>query len=531
MRSALIEEYYNGPEYLAKLRKRAEAMKEMDADEFSKTALIYDKYAVDPVAFIEDFCVIKMTESGGGLKPFFLFEYQKKIILQLQDAENNNNDIEYLIDKPRGMGITWLICAYFLWRWLFTPNYSAFILSRTQDEVDDGTRTADSCIFGKIRFMIDHLPKYMWPEGYQPKGQRGTSTDSALKLLNPQIGSSLIGSTTNSNAGRSRRYRTIFVDECFSIERFSEVWRSLQSVARLKLFVSTVKPGRIFEGFKKMCEENNAYMSLSWKEHPFKDQIWYDEQIKKAEFDPEVMKEIEVDYSIDPRSAYYPEIVQAKVMPVEYDRQKPLYISLDIGKQDLTVIEYWQYDGMFKLLDAYYNKNRPLEWYVPFLTPDSLWSPEEFNEYQQKFIERVRTWGKPKAWFGEQAHFNKVMPLNLSNADILNKYGIRLLCNKNAIEHPPRRAALSRLLPKMIFNSESDAAMRVYDAIAQSRYAGSVRTTTEQIKPAHDIDIADMRAAVENFAVNVPKLFRAQREEIPQDEKSFASSIINMLRA
>lgn len=531
MRSQLIEEFYNGPEYLAKLRSKATNLKEMEEDEYLRVEKMMDVYAVDPIAFIETFLMIKMTEGGGMPKPFFLFKYQKEIILKLQESENTNVDIEYLIDKPRGMGITWVVAGYFLWRWLFTPNYSAFILSRTESEVDDGTRTADSAIFGKIRYMIDHLPNWVLPDGYQPKTTKGTSTDANLKLINPAIGSALIGSSTNSNAGRSRRYKTIFIDECFSIERFTEVWKSLQSVARLKIFVSTVKQGRVFEDFKKMCDENNAYITLSWRDHPFKDQEWYEEQIKKAEFDPEVMKEIEVDYSIDPRSAYYPEVKQAKLQPLEYDRGRPLYVSMDIGRQDLTVLLYWQYDGMFKLVDCYFNKMKDLEWFVPFLNPTALWNPSHYNEYQQKFIEKFRTWNMPKAWFGEQAHFNKVMPLNLSNADILYKYGVRLMCNTNAIDHPPRRMATSRMLPKTIFNSSSDPVMRTYDAIAQSKYAGSVRSTTEQLKPEHTPEIADFRAAAENFYVNVPKLLRVQRTDIPVDELSFSSAIIKGLKS
>lgn len=531
MRGSLIEEYYSGPEYLAKLRKRASVLKEMEESEFTRDARILDVYSVDPIQFIEDFCVIKMTEAGGMPKPFFLFQYQKDIILKLLEAENTNNEIEYLIDKPRGMGLTWIMCAYFVWRFLYTPNYSAFILSRTEGEVDDGTRTPDGSIFGKLRFLLDHIPRYMLPENYSPKTTKGTSTDSALRLINPDIGSSIVGSSTNSNAGRSRRYRTTFIDECFSIERFNEVWKSLQSVSRLKVFVSTVKPGRTFENFKNLCEDNDAYISLSWKDHPFKDQEWYDEQIKKAEFDPEVMKEIEVDYSVDPRSQYYPEIKQAKIQPVEYDHKRPLYISLDTGRQDLTVILYWQYDGEFKLVECYFNKMKSIDWYVPFLNPKSLWNPVEYNEYQQKFIEKFRGWGMPKAWFGELDQFKKVMPTNTSTADVLYKYGIRLLYNKNAIEHPPRRMALSRILPRIIFNSESDAVMRAYDGIAQSVYAGAVRSTIEQTKPAHDPELADFRSAAENFATNVPKLFRVQREEIPVDEKSFASSIIRQLKS
>lgn len=533
MRSELIQQYYDGPEYLAKLRAKISVMKEMEEDPYARAAKIMDIYSVDPIRFFEDFLLIKVTKHDGSAKPFFLFDYQKKIILKLQEIENSNGDIEFLMDKPREMGITWIICGYFLWRFLFTPNYSAFILSRSEGEVDDGTRTADGSIFGKIRWMLDRLPKYMIPNSYQKKVARGTTTDMVLKLINPDIGSALVGSSTNANAGRSRRYTTTFIDECFAIERFSEVYRALQSVSKLKIFASTVKQGRVFEDFKKLCEVNGNYLSLKWSDHPFKDKIWYDEQVKKAEIDPDVMKEIEADYSVNIRAQYYPEIRQSKVEPVEYDPMKPLWVSLDFGIQDLTVLEWWQYDGMsFKCLDAYFNRNKPAEWYAPFLNPEAAWNSDFYNQYQQDFIMmKTKKWKKPSAYFGELDHIKKMMPLNMSVQDILAKHGIRLIYNPYAIEHEPRRNATTRILPRTIFNRNSDGAMRVYDGLMQSRYSNVVRTTTEQKKPIHDPEIADFRAAAENFFVNVPRLLRTQRDDIVVPEsKSFAGAIMRSLK-
>jgi hypothetical protein len=57
-----------------------------------------------------------------------------------------------------------------------------------------------------------------------------------------------------------------------------------------------------------------------------------------------------------------------------------------------------------------------------------------------------------------------------------------------------------------------------------------VHTTSEQLKPVHDNEMADFRSAVENFFTNVPRLFRVQREDIPQEDNSFASSIIKKLK-
>lgn len=534
MRTALIENYYESPEYVAKLRAKVKNMQEMESDEFLRQAKILDTYSTDPVKFIEDFCMIKFMENGGVTKPFFLFPYQKKIIHRIQEMELSNIEQDLLIDKPRGMGLTWVISAYFLWRFLFTPNYSVLILSRKEDLVDDGSDLPDSTIFGKIRFMMKRIPTYMLPEGFQHKKARGTVTDMNLKMINPTIGSSIIGSSTNSNAGRSGRHSTIFIDECFFIDNFQKIYNALTSVARLKIFVSTVVESRMAENFKNSCEKDGNYISLTYKDHPYKDDKWYEDLVKKSEEmdNPDLLREAKVDYRLSPRAQYYPQTAECKFEELTYDRNKPIWMGLDFGGQhDKTVLSWYQYDGRFKVLDAYENVNKPAEWYAPFMNPEVEYNPSFYNEFQIKMIEKVKSWKKPAAYFGELDHTVKKMPTNKSIADEMYRFGIRIIYNQYGITHPPRHEAVVRILPKTVFNQSADGAMRMFDALATSRYAQSARTTSEQLKPIHDDNISDYRAAFENFAVNTPRLFRSQREDIiNEDEKSFARSITKYLR-
>lgn len=536
MRAALIEQYYESPEYLAKLRKKVQILSQMDTDEFFRQAKILDTYSVDPVAFMEDFLMIKFMENGGQTKPFFLFPYQKKIVYKIQELEMTNQDVDLLIDKPRAMGLTWLLSAYFLWRFLFTENYSALILSRKEDLVDDGTDIPDTTIFGKIRFMMKHLPAYMLPEGFEFKKARGTITDSTLKLINPVMGSSIIGSSTNSNAGRSGRYRSVMIDECFFIENFQQIYNSLTSVARFKVFISTVVESKMAERFKDSCAAAGNYIPLSFKDHPFKDQEWYDDLERKSiEMDnPDLMREAKVDYRISPRAQYYPQIAEARTEIVEYARERPLFVSLDVGgKQDLTVLGWWQFDGKsFNLIEEYENTNKPAEWYAPFMNPETQYNPSFYNEFQQKIIAKIRAWKKPVAYFGELDHTIKRMPTNTSTADVLWKYGIKIMYNQYGIQHEPRHAATTQLLPRMVFNQSSDAVMKVYDAISSSRYVQMVRSSAENLKPVHGDDgTADRRAMVENFAVNIGRVLRNQRSDsMSQETRSFASAIIKRLR-
>ena len=531
-----IDEYYKSKEYIDKLRTRAELMKQLEEDPLFRNEMVVNVWSIDPIRFIEDVLWLKIPNYNGAIKPMFLFEYQKKIIQALYDAENANQDVEHLIDKLREMGISWIVITYMYWRWLFTPNWGGFILSRTESEVDDGTDSPDSSLMGKIRFHIKHTPKWLLPQGYTPKGKKGTSTDSTLRILNPAIGSVLIGSSTNSNAGRSRRYSFIFIDECFFIERFSELWRALQSVARVKIFVSSVKQGRVSEEFKNLCERNGQYTSLGWQDHPWKGQEWYDEEVKKAEFDPEVMKELTVDYAVSVREQYYPQIRQATVETISYDRKLPVYCFTDFGSHDKTVIGFAQLvGGRINVVECVSSSLKEISWYAPFMNPDLPYNRELYTPKQIEKLNKVRSFRKPEGYFGEAAHFQRVMPLNTSIAQVLSKFSIRLVSNNNAIQHEPRYHATSLMLPKTTFNKDSDECMELYDAIANSKTATTIAPNLKNsgLKPKHDKYIADYRAAFENLAVNIPRVIKRQRDNFDVEKfggAKFTQGIMKYLK-
>lgn len=535
MRTKLLHDYYSGPEYLNKLVARFEVLKRCEEEPLEINRLALEVWSMDPIAFIEQFGYVSIPEFNNEAKPFFMFEYQKKVIMKIWEAELSGEDHEILIDKPRGMGLTWCLIWYEIWRWLFQKQWGGFNLSRTEAEVDDGTMDPNSSIFGKFRWSISMLPAYLHPEGFQAKGKKGTTTDSSLRITNPQIGSSLVGSTTNANAGRSRRYSFIFIDECFAIERFRLVYASLQSVARVKIFVSTVKAGKVFQDFKDLCKANDDYISLTWKDHPFKDQIWYEEQLKKAEFDPEVMKEIEVDYAVNIRSQYYPEVRESKIVyDMEYIKGKPVFVSLDYGQQDRTVLIYYQFTGQhINVLECVSNSRKPLDWYVAYLNPELPYNPDQYFPHQIEVLDKVRGWGKAKAFFGEAAFF-KAESDNKSVAQKLNAYGVRIMINQFAVAYEPRRKATSQLLRRTVFNGKSDGVMELYDAICNSKYANSVTGVSREsaLKPVHDNEVGDFRSAVENFMVNFPRVARGQREEIHDSLKqnNFIGQLTRYLR-
>jgi hypothetical protein len=279
------------------------------------------------------------------------------------------------------------------------------------------------------------------------------------------------------------------------------------------------------------------YISLNWYDHPWKDKEWYEEQLKKAEFDPEIMKEVDKGYAIAEKLQYYPEIKFAKIMKIKYNPDLPLYCFLDFGKGDLTVIIWCQFDGnQMNIIECYYNSNKgKATWYAPFLNPE--WNVEQGMQYTAgatEFMNRVRAWKKPTGWFGELAHSIKSMADGTSIASNLAKCGIRLIWNNNAVEHEPRRIATALLLPKMVFNEDSENVLKLYDAITNSRYSTSTSTKSGAMKPVHDDEIADFRASLENGCVNVGRILKHQRQDMNDDsgfkKDNFAGQLINFLK-
>ena len=535
MNLKLVEQYYNSQEYFQRLKARAQIMNDVVNSDYHRARMILDVWSVNPIDFIETFLFLKLPNYNNQIKPFFLFDYQKRIIFKILEAEQDKRPHIILVDKPREMGLTWTIVAYFYWRWLFTPNWSGFILSRSENEVDKGETTPDGSIFGKFRWLLSNTPKCILPEGYQPKGKKGTSTDMQMRIFNPVMQSSLNGSTTNSNAGRSGRYSVTMVDEAFFIPNFLEVMRALESVSRVRILISSAKQGKQFEKFKKACEDNGDYINLTWKDHPWKDQEWFDDLQRRAEADPELLREAVVSYAVDKASQYYPEIDLAKLEEVIYDPGRPIYCSLDVGRGDLTVLIWWQYDGRnFKVLSCYSNKGSNtggvgMAWFAPFLNPELKYDENLYKTQVQKdLLAKVRRWKKPSYWFGELDHFIKRMPTNQSTADVLLKFQIKLMYNRYAVKYEPRRQATAMILPLTIFNKNDDYVNELYDAMYNSRYAKVTAVASKDAtqKPVHDLEIADYRSAFENFAINCPRLLRHQRTENRSDEVRDISSVL-----
>lgn len=244
-------------------------------------------YRENPVQWITDFCVTynpRNKSPNSKLMPFLLFDRQKEFVEFILECLRDGED--GLAEKCRDVGLTWLCCAISLWLWLFVPGSAIGWGSRKEALVD---RLGDpDSIFEKMRIIIRHLPPYMMPLGFNMR-IHGTH----MKFINPENGSSITGEA-GDNIGRGGRSTIFFKDESAHYERPELIEASLGDNTDVQIDISSVRgtgnvfyrrrhAGVVWHPDKETPKARTKVFIFDWRDHPGKDQEWYDKRRDKAE--------------------------------------------------------------------------------------------------------------------------------------------------------------------------------------------------------------------------------------------------------
>lgn len=224
--------------------------------------------------------------------PFIFFKRQQEVIDFFESCAADRES--GLVEKCRDFGLTWLACAYSVWRWLFIKNDAVGWGSRKETLVDK-PGDPDS-IFEKIRLILHRLPRLWLPEGFS-FGRNCTY----MKLLNPATGA-IIAGEAGDNIGRGGRRSCYFVDEAAHIERAEKVEAALGDNTNVRIDISSVNGvGNVFHRRREngvvWTPERKEYpigyvrvFVADWRDHPTKTQEWYD--ARKARYEREGMAHI-----------------------------------------------------------------------------------------------------------------------------------------------------------------------------------------------------------------------------------------------
>lgn len=248
--------------------------------------------------------------------PFITYPFQDQFILSLKKHIEEQRD--FLVDKSRDMGVSWCVLLVFTWFWIFKgAGYDFMCGSRKEQYVD---KIGDmNTLMQKIRFILQNLPKWMLPPGFDMDKHA-----TYMKIINPKSKNSITGEATNANFSRGGRQRAIFFDEFAFWDNDSPAWRSSADTTNCRIAVST--PHGFNNHFAKLRYSNSIDVeSLHWTLHPEKakdayhtksnqplhlseafvawkkdGQVtspWYEAEVKRRNNDPvEVAQELDISY-------------------------------------------------------------------------------------------------------------------------------------------------------------------------------------------------------------------------------------------
>lgn len=216
--------------------------------------------------------------------PFVFFMKQADVIDFFQDLSQQQES--GLIEKCRDAGATWLACGYSVHRFLFVPHDSIGWGSRKANLVDK-LGDADS-IFEKMRLIMRRLPPMFLPNGWTEKKHA-----TYMRFVNPENGSSITGEA-GDNIGRGGRKAIYFKDESAHYERPELIEAALGDNTNVQIDISSVNGlGNAFHKRRVAGVEwarnkpiETGYtriMVIDWRDHPEKDQEWYDRRRAKHE--------------------------------------------------------------------------------------------------------------------------------------------------------------------------------------------------------------------------------------------------------
>lgn len=317
---------WRNPDYEPVWKERMARLERLRADP-SLIEPLKDYYKANPVAFINDWgCTFDPRNAERDLPttvPFLLFDKQAEFVDFVVARWRGRED--WLVEKCRDMGVSWLCVAIAAWMFLFWPGTVVGFGSRKEEYVD---KLGDpKSLFWKIRAFISLLPSE-----FRPKGWDESKHAPFMRILNVETDAVIVGEA-GDNIGRGNRTSIYFKDESAFYERPEKIDAALSQTSNCKGDVSTPNgEGNPFH--KKRFGGRIKVFVFDWRDDPRKGPDWYEQQ--KSTLDPVVLaQEVDRDYSASVGNAFVPGDTVTTAMsrgPADVPALGPLRVGLDVAR-------------------------------------------------------------------------------------------------------------------------------------------------------------------------------------------------------
>lgn len=476
-----------------------------------------DNPAAGCAFFIENFCWTYDPRSQNKNLPIVLFDYQKDFIGYVID--HIDRGVNFLIEKSRDMGMSWLIVYIFIWYWLFRDGTNLLVGSYKEKLVDDGVN--QDALFGKIEYTIRNMPKWLLPRGFNLTKHR-----NKLKLINPENNNIISGDTMNPQFGRGARKTAIFYDELGFWETAKESWESGTQTTACQIGNSTPN-GRNF--FWKLRMSGIDVVSLIWRLHPHKDSQWYEfEKVRNTE--ENVAQEIDLNYEKSLEGRVYPEW-EPEPGHFPYNDNYPIYVGADWGNSDGTAIIWSQIiDGKMRVLDSFYKTGETIDFFIPFLTGVI---PSDNFRYNKKEIEKIeshRNW-KRGTIYGDPAGRFTSSVTNESVFSILKEAGIYVNYEDRWKEFQTRKTSVKMRIRdgvELNKNEDTDYMSMCVNQASYPKFKNSGVDEVRSVKPKHDWT-SHYRSALEYLCLGLENV-KSSRVKVTDKFKSNGKSFNPYMR-
>lgn len=273
------------PDYQEEYERRLNIFRLMDGDLKARETFMA-AYRIDAVRWINDWCVTYNPRNKDPIPkrlPFCLFQKQIDFIHFLQSCLADSEC--GLVEKSRDIGATWLCCAFSVWLWIFVPGAAIGWGSRKEQLVD---RNGDpDSIFEKMRMIIDRLPGWMLPAGFDPRFHY-----PSMRIINP-VTDAIIAGESGDQIGRGGRKMIYFKDEAAHYERPELIEAALGDNTDVQIDISSVhgtnnvfyrrrQAGEVWVPGCTIPSGTVRVFVFDWRDHPGKTEEWYEKRKEKA---------------------------------------------------------------------------------------------------------------------------------------------------------------------------------------------------------------------------------------------------------
>jgi hypothetical protein len=498
--------------------------------QLARRAMVWDQCARDPHArkahdalcaipgglghiyWLATFGFINEPRNDGDMAhlPFIPGPAQAELILLIHACMATPKGAKSSLagEKSREVGFTWIDLSHHTWCWLFEPWYTGLLASFTEDKVDkDGD---SSTMFWKVLYLLERMPSWMLPRGFEFRKPHRVH----LFLRNPQNKSTIRGTATVGDIGRSGRYRKISFDEANSNPYFREGWDGANNSTDHRFAYSTASARlhwafhNLVRGVAEFKYAQPTVFIFHWWMYQGRDEAWLQAQ-KESMSEQAFNMEILMDYRADIGAFVYPVFERHGTSHIEPTPHLPKYVSIDDGYTDRTALSGWQVHpqtGDIDALWAYENFGKTIDFYGCLLT-GQMRSDFSWTDYDRDLIIWLQKHHLTEAtYYGDRHGDDTNMVTGTSPfQELTTKFGIYILTTLDPLKnyHKARQDDLASLASRIRFN-DSWGAPSLLHAIRNSRFPERSETsqqTNEARKPIHDSG-SHLRTSAEYFAVN-----------------------------